>query len=76
MPAVTLSTYLTSWSQAFARSFLAARKKVPTRPHPAAPQTGGAAQKLAGLQASVHDKIVEKLGGREFVDLKQQHVEV
>lgn len=59
--------------QAYARAFLAARKKVPSRPHPAAPQTGGVVQKLAGLQASVHDKIVEGLTSRHFVDLKYEH---
>jgi hypothetical protein len=46
---------------------------VPSRPHPAAPQSGGAAQKLAGMQASLTDKVVEKLGKREFVDLKFAH---
>jgi hypothetical protein len=49
---------------------------VPTRPHPAAPQTGGIAQKAAGLQGSLHDKIVEKLGNRQFVDLKYTHPEI
>jgi hypothetical protein len=59
--------------QKFARAFLSARTKVPSRPHPAAPQSGGAAQKLAGMQASLTDKVVEKLGGRHFVDLKFEH---
>jgi len=58
-----------------ARDFLRARKMVPTRPHPAAPQTGGVAQKAAGALGSVHDKVVETLGGREFVELKFQHPE-
>jgi hypothetical protein len=59
--------------QAFARAFLAARKKVPQRPHPSAPQSGGLAQKAAGMQANLHDKIVAKLTGRDFVDLKYEH---
>ncbi|TFK54664.1 hypothetical protein OE88DRAFT_1653090 [Heliocybe sulcata] len=58
-----------------ARDFLKARKMVPTRPHPAAPQTGGVAQKAVGAFGSVHDKIIETLGSREFVDLKYQHTE-
>ena len=29
----------------------------PTRAHPAAPQTGGLAQKAAGVQGSIHDKV-------------------
>jgi hypothetical protein len=62
-------------TQEFARAFLEARNKVPTRPHPWAPQSGGVAQKLAGMQATVHDKVVEKLGGREFVELKFHHAE-
>jgi len=58
-----------------ARSFLKARTMVPSRPHPVAPQTGGVAQKAVGGLGSVHDKIVEKIGGREFVDLKHTHPE-
>jgi hypothetical protein len=34
------------------------------------------AQKAAGLQGSLHDKIVEKLGKREFVDLKYSHPDI
>ncbi|KAI0780639.1 hypothetical protein BD413DRAFT_463165 [Trametes elegans] len=56
-----------------ARAFLKARTMVPTRPHPWAPQTGGIAQKAAGLQGALHDKVVETVEGREFVDLKYQH---
>ncbi|KAI0333538.1 hypothetical protein GY45DRAFT_1344001 [Cubamyces sp. BRFM 1775] len=56
-----------------ARAFLKARTTVPTRPHPWAPQTGGIAQKAAGLQGAFHDKVVETVEGREFVDLKYQH---
>jgi len=59
-----------------ATDFLKARKMVPTRPHPAAPQTGGSAQKVAGMQGTVHDKIIESLEGRKFVDLKFTHPEV
>lgn len=62
--------------QKLARAFLAARKTVPTRPHPAAPQTGGMAQKAAGIQGTVHDKIIETLGGRKFVEVKHQHPDV
>jgi len=60
-------------NDALARSFLAARSKVPTRPHPAAPQSGGLAQKAAGMPASLVDKLVESVQGRQFVDLKYQH---
>ncbi|EPQ57933.1 hypothetical protein GLOTRDRAFT_56434 [Gloeophyllum trabeum ATCC 11539] len=58
-----------------AREFLKARRMVPTRPHPAAPQTGGVAQKAAGAFGSLHDKVVETVGGREFVELKYKHPE-
>ena len=43
--------------QNIARAFLKARTIVPTRPHPWAPQTGGVAQKAAGLQGAFHDKV-------------------
>jgi len=56
-----------------AEAFLKARKSVPTRPHPMAPQTGGIAQKAAGMQGMFHDKVIETLGRRKFVDLKYQH---
>ncbi|TCD68275.1 hypothetical protein EIP91_011241 [Steccherinum ochraceum] len=56
-----------------AKEFLTARGKVPTRPHPWAPQTGGLAQKAAGLQGSLHDKVIETVEGREFVDVKYSH---
>jgi hypothetical protein len=62
--------------QEYARKFLSARQKAPPRPHPMAPQTGGVAQKAAALQANLHDKVVEKLTSREFVDLKYQHPNV
>lgn len=51
--------------------FLHARKLAPTRPHPAAPQTGGVAQKAAGAMAKPMDKVVE--AGRKFVDVKHRH---
>ncbi|KAI0647354.1 hypothetical protein C8Q79DRAFT_1009458 [Trametes meyenii] len=60
-------------NDSMARAFLKARKMVPTRPHPWAPQTGGVAQKAAGLQGAFHDKVVETVEGRHFVDLKFQH---
>ncbi|EJF64872.1 hypothetical protein BD309DRAFT_979315 [Dichomitus squalens] len=56
-----------------ARAFLKARTTVPTRPHPWAPQSGGVAQKAAGVQGAFHDKVIETVEGREFVDLKYQH---
>ncbi|KAI0372953.1 hypothetical protein BV20DRAFT_939052 [Pilatotrama ljubarskyi] len=56
-----------------ARAFLKARTMVPSRPHPWAPQTGGIAQKAAGLQGAFHDKVIETVEGRQFVDLKYQH---
>jgi len=59
-----------------ALEFLKARKMVPTRPHPSAPRSGGIAQKLAGVQGSVHDKLVEMMEGRKFVELKYQHPEL
>lgn len=59
-----------------ARDFLKARKMAPTRPHPAAPQSGGMVQKAAGMQASLADKVVETMQGREFVDLKYNHPEI
>lgn len=67
---------LTRWLQKMAVDFLKARKMAPTRPHPAAPQSGGMAQKVAGLQGSLHDKVVETLGGRKFVSLKYEHPDV
>ena len=41
-----------------------------------APQTGGLAQKAAGAQGMFHDKIIETLGNRKFVDLKFSHPEL
>ena len=52
--------------QKLARAFLKARKMVPTRAHPAAPQTGGIAQKAAG----------ETVQGRDFAPLKYIHPDV
>jgi len=57
-------------------NFLKARKAVPTRPHPIAPQTGGIIQKVAGMQGKLHDKIYESMAGRKFVDLKYQHPDI
>lgn len=49
------------------------RKVVPTRPHPAAPQSGGVVQKVLGMATKPHDKIIETLQGRHFAELKYQH---
>jgi len=49
------------------------RKVVPTRPHPAAPQSGGVLQKTLGMATKPHDKILEMLTGRSFADLKYEH---
>ncbi|GAA5946130.1 hypothetical protein JCM3775_004156 [Rhodotorula graminis] len=56
-----------------AKDFLAKREVVPTRPHPAAPQSGGVLQKTLGMATKPHDKILETLTGRSFADLKYQH---
>ncbi|KAI0082151.1 hypothetical protein K474DRAFT_1681502 [Panus rudis PR-1116 ss-1] len=58
-----------------ARDFIATRGKVPSRPHPSAPQTGGLAQKAAGLQGKVLDKVIETVEGRDFVPVKYSHPE-
>ncbi|KAH9930884.1 uncharacterized protein B0H18DRAFT_929974 [Fomitopsis serialis] len=58
------------------RAFLKARAAVPSRPHPWAPQTGGIAQKAVGAQGKLHDKVVETLTDRDFVDVKYTHPEV
>ncbi|KAI0781893.1 hypothetical protein C8Q75DRAFT_728365 [Abortiporus biennis] len=63
-------------SDKLAREFLKARTTVPTRPHPWAPQTGGLAQKAAGIQGKVHDKVIETVEGREFVSLKLVHAAI
>ena len=44
-------------AQKLARDFLKARKMAPPRPHPLAPQSGGIAQKVAGMQGTLHDKV-------------------
>ena len=62
--------------KSLAREFLKARVKVPSRPHPAAPVSGGVAQKAAGMQGKMHDKIIETLGRRKFTDVKYSHPEV
>ena len=51
--------------------FLHARKLAPTRPHPSAPQTGGAAQKAVGAMGKPVDMAVDM--GRKFVDVKHRH---
>ncbi|KDQ61079.1 hypothetical protein JAAARDRAFT_204844 [Jaapia argillacea MUCL 33604] len=63
-------------NHSLAVQFLQARKMVPTRPHPMAPQTGGVAQKTVGAWGAFHDKVVENLGGRSFADLKYEHPDV
>ncbi|BGP20176.1 hypothetical protein JCM10213_000739 [Rhodosporidiobolus nylandii] len=55
-----------------ARDFLAVRKVVPTRPHPAAPQSGGVVHKVLGMATKPHDKILETLQGGKFAELKYQ----
>ncbi|KAI0072704.1 hypothetical protein K474DRAFT_1667469 [Panus rudis PR-1116 ss-1] len=60
-------------NDAIARAFLKARETVPFRPHPLTPQTGGAVQKGMGMHGKVQDKIIEKVTGREYVDLKYSH---
>ena len=59
--------------QKVARAFLRARKAVPMRAHPKVPQTGGMAQKVAGMQAGLMDQMVETLGRREYAPLKYSH---
>uniref|UniRef100_V5EQP3 Hemerythrin-like domain-containing protein n=2 Tax=Kalmanozyma brasiliensis (strain GHG001) TaxID=1365824 RepID=V5EQP3_KALBG len=51
--------------------FLKARKMAPTRPHPSAPQHGGATQKAAGAAAKAVDELSNV--GRKFVDVKYRH---
>ncbi|KIJ38999.1 hypothetical protein M422DRAFT_230846 [Sphaerobolus stellatus SS14] len=58
-----------------ARNFLKAREMAPPRAHPSAPQSGGIPQKLAGMQANLHDKVVNTIRGTEYVPLKEQHPE-
>lgn len=52
-----LTSYLLHNFQKMARDFLKARMMAPPRPHPMAPQSGGLAQKAAGMQANVLDKV-------------------
>jgi len=59
-----------------AKEFLAARGKVPSRPHPSAPQTGGIGQKVVGMQGQISDKLVEMVQGREFAPVKFTHPEI
>lgn len=68
-------THLSLLSQKEARNFLKARKMAPPRAHPAAPQSGGISQKIAGMHANVHDKIINTVRGTDYVNLKEQHPE-
>lgn len=54
-----------------ARSFLKSRTVVPTRPHPAAPQSGGMAQQAAGMMSKPADETVNAM--RKFVEIKFVH---
>ena len=55
-----------------AQEFVAARKVVPTRPHPLAPQNGGLLQKILGMGTKIpHDKIVETLQGKTFIPVEE-----
>ncbi|EPQ31675.1 uncharacterized protein PFL1_01008 [Pseudozyma flocculosa PF-1] len=56
-----------------ARQFLDARKMATTRPHPMAPQSGGAMQKTAEVMSKPLDQAHQAM--RKFVDLKYQHSE-
>ncbi|PSR72491.1 hypothetical protein PHLCEN_2v11642 [Hermanssonia centrifuga] len=44
-------------TQKIARTFLKARRDVPLRPHPLAPQTGGVLQKAMGMHGKIQDKV-------------------
>jgi len=55
-----------------AAEFVGARKAVPTRPHPMAPQNGGLLQKILGMGTKIpHDKIVETLQGKRFIPIEE-----
>lgn len=54
-----------------AKDFLKAREMAPSRPHPSAPQHGGAGQKVMGTLAKPVDAAVT--AARDLVDLKYQH---
>lgn len=55
-----------------AEEFVAARKVVPTRPHPLAPQSGGLLQKILGMGTKIpHDKVVETLQGKTFIPVEE-----
>ncbi|CEL54221.1 putative hemerythrin-like protein C869,06c OS=Schizosaccharomyces pombe (strain 972 / ATCC 24843) GN=SPAC869.06c PE=3 SV=1 [Rhizoctonia solani AG-1 IB] len=54
-----------------AKDFLKAREMAPSRPHPSAPQHGGAGQKIMGTLAKPVDAAVT--ASRHLVDLKYQH---
>lgn len=75
MNRLTHPNITTPIQQKEARNFLKARTMAPPRAHPAAPQSGGIPQKLAGMQATFHDTVVNTLRGTKYVDLKEQHPE-
>lgn len=54
-----------------ARDFLAARELAPTRPHPAAPNTGGFAQRMMDSLLKPADGSITRM--REHVSLKHHH---
>ncbi|KAE8221293.1 hypothetical protein CF319_g5321 [Tilletia indica] len=56
------------------RDFLKARNKAPSRPHPEAPQSGGAMQAAAGMMSKPLDALIQ--AWRKQVDLKHHHAEV
>ncbi|KAK4050467.1 hypothetical protein OIV83_003537 [Microbotryomycetes sp. JL201] len=60
-------------NDALAKEFLQYRDLVPTRPHPSAPQSGSVVHKALGAVTRGHDRIIEMMTGRDFVDLKYQH---
>ena len=67
-----LSAILTADEKsALARDFLKARKQAPGRPHPSAPQHGGASQKFAGAMAKPFDAAINAT--RLHTPLKHTH---
>ncbi|CAD6893865.1 unnamed protein product [Tilletia controversa] len=56
------------------KEFLNARKMAPSRPHPSAPQSGGAMQAAAGMMSKPMDAMVQ--AWRDHVPLKHHHAEV
>ncbi|CAE6450380.1 hypothetical protein ACGC1H_006193 [Rhizoctonia solani] len=67
-----LSAKLTDDEKAsLAKDFLKAREMAPSRPHPSAPQHGGAGQKIMGALSKPMDAAVTAT--RNLVDLKYKH---